>query len=62
MAERILMGEAGGEGYIGMALVAQCIRDTYVNGSYSSIAQLLEGERLLRLHIHHSLSDREGCC
>ncbi len=42
MAERILMGEAGGEGYIGMALVAQCIRDTYVNGSYSSIAQLLK--------------------
>lgn len=41
MAERILMGEAGGEGFIGMALVAQCIRDTYVNGSYSSIAQLL---------------------
>ena len=41
MAGRILMGEAGGEGYIGMALVAQCIRDTYVNGSYSSIAQLL---------------------
>lgn len=42
MAGRILMGEAGGEGYIGMALVAQCIRDTYVNGSYSSIAQLLK--------------------
>ena len=41
MTERILMGEAGGEGFIGMALVAQCIRDTYVNGSYSSIAQLL---------------------
>lgn len=42
MTERILMGEAGGEGFIGMALVAQCIRDTYVNGSYSSIAQLLK--------------------
>ena len=42
MTERILMGEAGGEGYIGMALVAQCIRDTYVNGSYSSIAELLQ--------------------
>ena len=42
MTGRILMGEAGGEGYIGMALVAQCIRDTYVNGSYSSIAQLLK--------------------
>ncbi|WP_405346188.1 hypothetical protein [Ruminococcus sp.] len=42
MTERILMGEAGGEGFIGMALVAQCIRDTYVNGNYSSIAQLLK--------------------
>lgn len=42
MAERILMGESGGEGFIGMALVAQCIRDTYVNGNYSSIAQLLK--------------------
>ena len=42
MTERILMGEAGGEGFIGMALVAQCIRDTYINGSYSSIAQLLK--------------------
>ena len=42
MTERILMGEAGGEGYIGMALVAQCIRDTYVKGNYSSIAQLLK--------------------
>ena len=42
MTERILMGEAGGEGFIGMALVAQCIRDTYVKGNYSSIAQLLK--------------------
>lgn len=41
MTGRILMGEAGGEGFIGMALVAQCIRDTYINGSYSSIAELL---------------------
>lgn len=41
MAERILMGEAGGTGFIGMALVAQTIRDTYVEGSYSSIAELL---------------------
>ena len=41
MAERIVMGESGSEGFIGMALVAQCIRDTYVNGNYSSIAELL---------------------
>ncbi len=41
ITERILMGEAGSQGFEGMALVAQCIRDTYVNGSYSSIRQLL---------------------
>ena len=38
--ERMLMGEAGSMGFDGMALVAQCIRDTYVNGSYSSMQQL----------------------
>lgn len=38
--ERMLMGEAGSMGYTGMALVAQCIRDTYVSGSYSSMNQL----------------------
>lgn len=38
--ERMLMGEAGSMGYTGMALVAQCIRDTYVNGNYSSMQQL----------------------
>ncbi len=38
--ERMLMGEAGGMGFDGMALVAQCIRDTYVNGSYSSMQEL----------------------
>ncbi len=38
--ERMLMGEAGSMGYTGMALVAQCIRDTYVSGSYSSMQQL----------------------
>ena len=41
ITERILMGEAGSQGFEGMALVAQCIRDTYVNGSYSSIRELL---------------------
>ncbi len=40
--ERMLMGEAGSMGYTGMALVAQCIRDTYVNGSYSSMQQLFK--------------------
>ena len=38
--ERMLMGEAGSMGFTGMALVAQCIRDTYVNGSYSSMQEL----------------------
>ena len=41
MAERILMGEAGSMGYTGMALVAQCLRDTYVAGGYSSIADVI---------------------
>ena len=41
MAERILMGEAGSMGYNGMALVAQCLRDTYVSGGYSSIADVI---------------------
>ena len=41
ITERILMGEAGSQGFEGMALVAQCIRDTYVSGNYSSIQQLL---------------------
>lgn len=41
LAERMIMGEAGSMGYTGMALVAQCIRDTYVSGGYSSIAQVL---------------------
>lgn len=37
---RMLMGEAGGMGFEGMALVAQCIRDTYVCGSYGSMQEL----------------------
>lgn len=40
ITERMLMGEAGGMGFTGMALVAQCMRDTYVNGNYSSMKQL----------------------
>ena len=41
MAERIVMGEAGSTGFTGMALVAQCLRDTYVTGNYSSIADVI---------------------
>ena len=41
MAERIVMGEAGSTGFTGMALVAQCLRDTYITGGYSSIADVI---------------------
>lgn len=36
-AERILMGEAGNMSWAGMCLVAQSLRDAYVEGGYSSI-------------------------
>jgi hypothetical protein len=35
--ERLVMGEAGDQGYIGAALVAQCIRDTMIYKGYSSV-------------------------
>lgn len=35
--ERLVMGEAGGEGYIGCCLVAQAIRDTMINDGYKSV-------------------------
>lgn len=41
--ERLVMGEAGGEGYIGAALVAQCIRDTMVYKGASSVEQVRTG-------------------
>lgn len=41
IAERMIMGEAGSCGFTGMALVAQCIRDTYVQGGYSDIHDVL---------------------
>lgn len=41
IAERMIMGEAGSCGFTGMALVAQCIRDTYIQGGYSSIHDVL---------------------
>ena len=41
MAERIVMGEAGSTGFTGMALIAQCLRDTYIAGNYSSIADVI---------------------
>ena len=41
LAERIVMGEIGSLGYTAMALVAQCIRDTYIKGRYTNIADVL---------------------
>ncbi len=41
ICERMVMGEAGSCGYTGMALVAQCIRDTYISGGYSSVFDVL---------------------
>lgn len=41
LAERIVMGEAGSCGYTGMALVAQCLRDAFVTGGYSSIKDVI---------------------
>ena len=43
LAERIVMGEAGCWGFDGMAIVAQCLRDTYVCGGYSNIADVING-------------------
>ena len=39
--ERMVMGEAGSTGFTGMALVAQCIRDTYVSGGYGSVSEVI---------------------
>ena len=35
--ERLVMGEAGDQGFEGTALVAQCIRDMYILGNFKSI-------------------------
>ena len=40
MLERLVMGEAGGQGFEGAALVAQCIRDMYILGGYNDINTL----------------------
>lgn len=40
LLERLVMGEAGAEGYEGSALVAQCIRDTMVYKGFTSVAQV----------------------
>lgn len=38
--ERLVMGEAGAEGYIGCCLVAQAIRDTMISDGYKSVEHL----------------------
>ena len=43
LLERLVMGEAGAEGYEGAALVAQCIRDTMVYKGYESVAAVRKG-------------------
>ena len=45
LAERLLMGEAGSMGYIGMAIVAQCMRDACVMRGSSDIAGLIRDFR-----------------
>ena len=41
--ERLVMGEAGGEGYEGAALVAQCIRDAMLYKGYNSVESVRTG-------------------
>lgn len=38
--ERLVMGEAGGEGFLGACLVAQCIRDTMVEDNVRTVEQV----------------------
>ena len=41
--EHLVMGEAGGEGFIGACLVAQALRDTLVNDGYPSVEAVRNG-------------------
>lgn len=38
--ERLVMGEAGNQGFVGAALVAQTIKDLYVYGGFNSIEEV----------------------
>lgn len=40
LLEALVMGEAGNQGYIGAALVAQCIKDAMVYEGYKSVAEV----------------------
>lgn len=41
-AESIVMGEAGSMGSVGMALVAQSLKDAFISGGYSSISETIK--------------------
>lgn len=41
LLENLVFGEAGGQGFIGQALVAQAIKDAWVTGRYSSMSHLI---------------------
>lgn len=45
LLEELIQGEAGGEGYIGAALVAQCIRDHLVRDGHSDIKRVREDHK-----------------
>lgn len=40
LCERLVMGEAGGQGFIGTALVAQALRDSILYRGYGSVAEV----------------------
>lgn len=44
LVEKLVFGEAGDQGFIGAALVAQTIRDTWLLGKYSSMDALRRGQ------------------
>ena len=39
----VIMGEAGGEGYVGACILAQTIRDNWLAGGYSSAQDVISG-------------------
>jgi hypothetical protein len=41
LLERLVMGEAGDQGFIGAALVAQCIKDAMTYCGYTSVQQVI---------------------
>lgn len=38
--EKLLFGEAGGQGFVGQCLVAQCLRDMWIEGGYTDARTL----------------------